>query len=242
MIVISLTTSPKRIVHLENLFNILSNQTMKPNFIVLNLVYLFKRNNTKFDKIPDFILNNDLIKINWCEDIGPSTKIIPTIKLLKNSKYDKDTIVISVDDDIEYKDNLVELLVNFSNKYPDAVITGESFMRLDGNQVELVEGYSSVLYKIKFLENFDENVIKNYPTFCYLADDFIISNFLRKNKIPIILLNEEKPYSNIYLDYGNGDDALRNGAHGQAQSNLDNYKKCAEYLKKSNDLYIKYKF
>ena len=236
-IIISLTTSPKRINKLENLFNTLSNQTIKPLKIVLNLVHVFKRNNTLFDKIPDFILNNELVQINRCEDIGPSTKILPTVWLFKDNP---ETIIISVDDDIEYKNNLVELLLNYSNKYPDCVITGESFMRLKDNYAELVEGYSSVLYKQKFLNGLNQQEVLNYPKYCYLADDFILSNYLRKNNTKIVVLDNNKPYSNIYLDYGNDEDALRNGAHGESVNNMDNYKKCNNYLKKIDNLYINY--
>jgi len=239
-ILISLSTSPKRINNIGPLLETLSNQTIKPNKIILNLPYLFKRTNSTFNTIPDFITNNNLIYINWCNDIGPATKIIPTVKLAKSPN----SILISVDDDIEYKNTMVEILLNYSNKYPDAVITGESFMRLSNDKkiitAELVEGYSSVLYKKKHLVDLSEEIIKNYPIYCKLADDYIISNYLRKKNILIIVVNTEKPYDNIYVSYGNNEDALRNGADKISNGNIDNYIKCSNYLKSINDLYIIY--
>jgi hypothetical protein len=241
-----MTTSPKRIVHIEPLLSCITNQTIKPKQIILNLPYVFKRTNTEFDKIPDFIENNPLVRINRCEDIGPSTKILPTATLFS----DPETIIISVDDDIEYRSNFIETLLKYSKKHPDAVITGQSFMRIpppddvvDKTAIyaEMVEGYSAVLYKKKFLDFIRIEDLVKYPKFCYMADDFILSNFLRKHGIPIIVTDEpdeNKTTVNIYLDYGSQSDALKAGADGTTNGNIDNYKKCSSYLKSNNDLYI----
>jgi hypothetical protein len=252
-IFVSLSTSPKRIGNIGPLINTLSNQTVKPTKIILNLPFVFKRTNTTFDEVPEFVTNNPLVYVNWCEDIGPSTKVIPTAKLASSP----DSILISVDDDIEYKPTLVETLLKYSDKHPNAVITGESFMRLPSEKgkndsqgqsqpqyAELVEGYSSVLYKKKHIDDFTEETIKDYPKFCYLADDFIISNHLRKKGVPIVVITSanDKPYGEIFLSYGDGDDSLRNGANGNSNGNIDNYKKCASHLKSKNELYIKYAF
>jgi hypothetical protein len=246
-IVISMTTSPKRIVHIESLLTILSNQTTPPNQIVLNLPYVFKRTNMEFGQIPEFVENNPLVRVNRCEDIGPATKILPTAGLFT----DPETIIISVDDDIEYRNNFIETLLTYSKKHPDAVITGESFMRIDAPEdakdktavyAELVEGYSAVLYKKRFLDNIPIADFVKYPKFCYMADDFLLSNFLRKQNISIIVADEpvgNKTTVNIYLDYGSKDDALKNGADGTTKNNIDNYKKCSNYLKENGDLYIK---
>ena len=78
-IVISLTTSPKRISNLKPIIDNLFNQTMKPDKIVLNIPHIFKRTNQKYD-IPKYLYHNDII-INRVDDIGPITKILPTFKL-----------------------------------------------------------------------------------------------------------------------------------------------------------------
>lgn len=244
-IVISLTTSPKRIEFLEPLFQNLMNQTVKPDIIVLNLPHIFKRTQTIFKELPSFITSNSLIQINRCEDIGPATKIIPTAKLFE----DPDTILISIDDDIKYRNNFIETLLKYEKLAPNAVITGESYMRIDNSKNnslsygELVEGYSSVLYKKKYLDNFNIETLLNYPKECYFADDFILSNYLKKQGIDIVITNEpenNKTTVDIYLDYGNNEDALRNGADGNTNGNIENYKKCSKYLKSNNELYIKY--
>jgi hypothetical protein len=94
-----------------------------------------------------------------------------------------------------------------------------------------VEGYSSVLYRKKHLENFDmETNILSIG--CYKGDDFILSNHLRKHKIPILYYES---YPNI-LEYGLGEDAL----HRTENGNIANYKICADYLSNKNDLHIRY--
>jgi hypothetical protein len=247
-IVVSLTTSPKRIYFLDPLIRCLETQTVKPDMVVLNLPHVFKRTNEMFDKIPDFIENSQpFVKINRCEDIGPATKIIPTRSLFE----DPETIIISVDDDIQYRDNFIETLLKYERMAPDAVITGESYMRIENKYskgeskvkyAELVEGYSSVLYKKKHLDDFNvDELVNEYPKECFFADDFVISNYLRKKDIDIVVTDEEeenKTTVNIYMDHGNGEDALRNGANGNTQGNVENYKKCSAFLKSKGDLHV----
>jgi hypothetical protein len=244
-IVVSMTTSPKRIDGIKSLIDSISNQTIIPSAIVINLPHVFKRTNTIFTNIPDFLLENPLIYINRCDDIGPSTKIIPTTFLFD----DPETIIISVDDDISYRNNFIETLIKYSKLAPNAVITGQSFMRInksfnnDLKYAQLVEGYSSVLYKKKHFENFDLNKLLNYPKYCFFADDLIISNFLRENNIDIVVTDEKKgnePYDDIYLELGNGPDALRNGADNNTNGNIDNYIKCSSYLAPKSQLFIDY--
>ena len=70
-----------------------------------------------------------------------------------------------------------------------------------------------------------------------------ISNYLKKEGIDIVITNEPKNNKttvDIFLDYGNNKDALRNGADGNTNGNKENYKKCSKYLKSKNELYIKY--
>jgi hypothetical protein len=255
LVIISLTTSPTRIDHIEEVLNTIMKNTILPDKIVLNLPTVFKRTGLTFNNIPTFITNNPLIYVNVCNDIGPSTKIIASLPLFKNPE----TILISIDDDILYKPNFIEILLSISKIYPDAVITGISFVSLNNSDllndssnllnkkynklqyVQMVEGYSSVLYKKKFFEKYSVEELENYPKFCYFADDFILSNYLMKEKIRIISTNEDL-IENAYLEYGSQIDALKMGANGFTNNNIDNYKLCSNYFKEKNQLYIDYDF
>lgn len=245
-VVITLTTSPQRIKDIKPVIDCLSSQTFKPDTIYLNLPRIFKRDKTKFDKIPDFITENPLITINFCNDLGPATKILGSIPLEK----DPETIFLSVDDDIYYPPQMLETYIYWSNKFPEAVLTGTTFMFLEDDQryyplrkCELLEGFSGVLYKQKFLKDFDPRLYRDCPLECYLADDFVLSNFISKKNIPILALTRnQKTISQLKpLDYGlNGGYGLHEGAGGLAFGNRRNYEICSRYFYSKKDLYISY--
>lgn len=114
-IIISLTTIKRRINIVDNVVNALLNQTVKVDKILLFLGiedYPEKENN-----LPQKLLNllGDRFEICWRNDIGPHTKYYYAMK-----EY-PDSIIITVDDDINYPINLVEILLNSYVKYPYAI-------------------------------------------------------------------------------------------------------------------------
>ena len=248
-LVVSLTTSPTRIFYIKPVIDSIMKQTIPADRIYLNLPNVFKRDNTVFSKpLPDFITKNPMIYVNWCEDFGPITKVLPTVPLEK----DANTLILSIDDDIEYPVNFIETFLAFYKAYPNACITGTSYMYYEGNDkdkyllnnyglegslVELVEGYSGVLYHKEFLENINTSWLDEKS--CKFGDDFYISNELRRKNIPIIKIGwRYLPIMKIKpLEYGFNSDALHKGAGG---GNDKNYIKCSSILEKNNELYIDY--
>ncbi len=240
-ILVTLTTSPKRIKKIKPVISSIMKQSVLPDVIVLNLPHIFKRDNSTFDKIPKFITDNPLIIINRCEDIGPATKVLPIVELFK--KEHSDTIIISIDDDIYYESNMIKKMLKYTSEYPEAVLTGKSRNKIACNlpqkklkytQVKSIQGFSGVLYRKKFLENFDYDTIVGAPKCCYLGDDFTISNHLAKNNIPILVVNIHV----LVLAFGNFSDALHLGANGHLKKSNHEYDKCKEYLKNNNKLFI----
>ncbi len=253
-IVVSLTTTPKRIIYIKETIDSIMNQTIKPDIIVLNLPKIFKRDNSVFTKIPDFILQNKSIIINFCEDLGPATKIVPTC--ISNITNDSD-IIFSIDDDVYYPDKLFELYLYYHSLCPNSIITGTSLFTINNSrfhelkECELLEGFSCVLYKKRFLKNipiklFDKNKV---PIYHYLSDDLILSNYLIKNNIKIYTFTNTHPIIKHIksLDYGFNNDALHKGADGTASAcnifehcNFKNYKETIKYLKQNNNYYLKH--
>lgn len=239
-IIVSLSTSPKRIFKIESVLQcILKNQTLIPDKIVLNLPYVFKRNNSTFkDPLPSYIINNEKIHINFTEDIGPITKILPTTKLYS----DPDAIIISIDDDIWYPPHMIEQLVSVARKYPNAVVTGSAShigkRTENGIQyVDFIEGFNGVLYRQKHLANFPIEEISKFPRACYLGDDLILSNYLKKHNIPII----SAPFTVVPLEYGKEEDALHK-SHLTPNFYGHDYNGCVNYLKSQNNYYLNYLF
>jgi hypothetical protein len=248
-VIISLTTSPKRIAQIKPTLDRIMEQTVLPNAIVLNLPYVFKRNGDKFDTLPEFITSNTLIKINWCEDIGPATKILPTRKLYS----DPETIIISIDDDILYTKTMIETFLKHSAIFPDVVISSSSLYIItepppgvNNNDIppntyfsEFLEGFSGVLYKKRTLDliNISDEYILQLPKYCFQSDDFLLSNELKKNGIPILIVKKHDILE-THLEHGEGSDALHHGANETSNGNDDNYNKCAKYMNDNNNLFI----
>lgn len=105
-IILSLTSYPKRIGTAHYTINSLLRQTVKPDKILLWLTDEEFPNREK--DLPESILKlkNLGLTIEWCEPIKNFKKNIPAFR-----KY-PDDIVITVDDDVYYKENLVESLYN----------------------------------------------------------------------------------------------------------------------------------
>jgi hypothetical protein len=223
-IVISLTTSPKRINNLKLIIDNILNQTMKPNKIVINIPYIFKRTNQKYI-IPSF-LNHNIIQINRVHDIGPITKILPTFKL----HLPINTLIISIDDDIHYNLNMIESIFKYHKQYPNQVLTGTSFI-----EDYMIAGYSAVGYPYKIFKNIDIDL--NIPKVCLFSDDFILSNIILNNNIKIKTIKDKYTYEPY--NYGLEEDALHKGAVVKAttyDAHLENYKKCAKYYYDKNEL------
>lgn len=251
-IVISMTTSPKRIKKIYKVIENLEKQTIKPDLYFINLPKIFKRDGSTFSHIPSFLIN-DKIYLNFCEDLGPATKIVPTCK---SRHITDDDIIFSVDDDIYYPPELLQLYLTYHLKYPNAVLTGTSLFPKKNarkfhilEECELLEGFSCVLYKKRFLEDiplaiFDKTTV---PIYHYLSDDLVLSNFLAMKGIPILnFSNRNAAIKRIKpFDYGFQDDALHKGANGLSTScaegehcNFTNYIETIKFLKNNGIYYL----
>lgn len=108
-VVVSLTCTPDEISKIEPTLLSVLDQTVKVNQISLNV--------SKDCAIPNQY--NDMCNVyGFCKDYGDGTKYIPT--LLREG--DKDTKIICLDNAYIYGGDLIETLVNESNKNPDLTI------------------------------------------------------------------------------------------------------------------------
>lgn len=253
-IIVSMTTSPKRIYSCKHTIDTILNQTVPVDYIHINLPHVFKRDNSRFTSIPEFLTNNPKVVLNMCEDLGPATKIVPTVKSNFTNYSD---IIISIDDDTSYPPNLVEHLVYYHSFYPNAVLTGTSLFSNKTSkyidtllECELLEGFSGVLYKKRFLEDIPISLFDkaSVPIYHYLSDDLVLSNYLCKKRIKILCLTaNNNAIKNLkQFDYGFKGDALHKGATGIAgcqitaikDCNNQNYVKTIKYLKQKGEYYL----
>jgi hypothetical protein len=192
-IVVSLTTIPSRVHHLQEIVTCLKKQTLQVNRIYINLPIWSERENRPY---PTPSLNDDSqVKVIRCADHGPITKLYPIL----DEELDPETLIITVDDDIDYIPERIALLVKWAKNYPDSAIGGSGF--IIGNwwnffgticqpknsmRVDVLEGYSGCAYRRKFFKN-DIIDYTGAPTEAFYHDDVWISGYLAARNIPRIV-------------------------------------------------------
>jgi hypothetical protein len=110
--IVSLTSIPSRLGLIDRTLKSLLRQTVAPARIVLNLPRFSRREQT--DYVPPAFLDGLAgVSIRWCEDLGPATKLLPS--LLNEAPAQQ---IVVVDDDRIYPATLVEDLTRASLKEP----------------------------------------------------------------------------------------------------------------------------
>ena len=261
--IISFTTSPCRISKCKTIIDAILSQSKQPDLIILNIPEVFPRTNEKY-VIPDFIQDKVVVNVIK-QDYGPATKLLPTVKYLKNNNYDiKSTYIIYLDDDIRYTNNMIDTFhFLFTLNKQERVLCGGGFhfvvvngqirlsgQRKHGDSVSVVEGYAAVctplsIFKEDFVPYMEKYTLDPSKKECLLSDDVIFSNYYSMKKIPMNVVNIPGKYSLLdlwkykcILDYGNQADALHCGANGTTNTNVGRYPSVLKTLKENNELHI----
>ena len=224
-IIVGLTTSPQRIKHLEPVLKSILRQSCPPDEIHLNIPYVFKRDGSTYI-IPDFLKNLDSrIKIVRTEDIGPGTKVIPTLLGLDDLN---DTLVITADDDILMLPQAIEVIAKAFQKDPSLVygLSGyrlgtqmESLYRNEYSEVDVLEGYAHFAVHRKFILGDFNAYLKTAHSIRagFLHDDAVLANYFALKNIPRVQLFDQHANRKLLkkrgaqLYYGIDADALHQG-------------------------------
>jgi hypothetical protein len=253
--VVTLTTSPKRLPLLGTTLNSILLQSIKPEQIIVNIPKIFKRTNESY---PDPIaIFGDTYKdiVIWnheCEDNGPITKLQGALDIIDEKD---NTWIVTIDDDIRYLPHTLELYAACISRidnptehsYGLAGFVWEHnriFAIYENSCVNILEGYGSVCYhrsqfRNKPWKSYLKKCLENND--CKYSDDIIISNWLslnKKNKIVVSAqwINRKLMWANqCILDHGNQADALHNGGQldGTNTNNADRYAKVKTFLKEN---------
>ena len=116
-IIISLTTTPSRIALLEPTLKSLLDQARPPARIILNVPDFSQREGVNY-QVPDAYCHLESLEIHRCQDLGPATKLIPTLP-----RVDPDTPVLVLDDDRIYPAWLIQLYETSMAAHPDTALT-----------------------------------------------------------------------------------------------------------------------
>ena len=180
MIYVSLSVIPQRIKNINLSVESLLRQTKKPDKIFINIPYKFKRFKETIDdnKIPKF--DNADVEIIRCEDCGPGTKLLGSL-----DKFEKNSLVILVDDDHVYEDYMIEKFFHFYSKAPNNAYSFYVHPLGNFDIGQGADGFAINTNHLAGINNFYDKIVKDYKEL-FLYDDLWISYFLyffRKNKI-----------------------------------------------------------
>ena len=180
MIFVSLTTIPKRIKNLNKSIESLLKQTKKPNKIFINIPKRYKRFREIIDsdQIPKF--NDSAVEITRCDDYGPGTKLLGSL-----NKFEKNSLIILVDDDHVYEDYMIEKFFYFYSKAPNNAYSFYVHPLGKFGIGQGADGFAINTNHLTGIKNFYDKIVKDYEEL-FLYDDLWISYFLyffKKNKI-----------------------------------------------------------
>lgn len=116
MIIVSLTSWPKRIGNVATVVKSLLNQDIQPDIIQINLSKdEFKNKELDLpEDLVELVKNNKTVEIEWVKgNDGVFKKIIPTLK----KHYGEDYYLLSVDDDYIYRNDYIKMMVEYIELY-----------------------------------------------------------------------------------------------------------------------------
>lgn len=212
-IVISLTTYPKRVATIWKTIESLLNQTVKPDMICLYLSAEQFRNHDDYRYLDKY--RGETFNIFLVEGDLKSHK-----KYFYSLRDFEDSIVITVDDDIIYSNNMVEELIQYHSIYPMAVIARRGYVIRISEDARSIMPYNSWIYGFYDYytkprhnlfattgggtlypphcfgkEVFNEEVIMNI---CPYADDIWMKVMEEIYEIPVFLI--PKRFSDEFMD------------------------------------------
>jgi hypothetical protein len=103
--VVSLTTIPSRLPLIAPTIKSLMRQSVAPSRIILNLPTVSLREGSPY-VLPEFLKGLRAVEINSCPDLGPATKLLPSLRRLPPSL----PILVVDDDRIYHRSVLADLL------------------------------------------------------------------------------------------------------------------------------------
>jgi hypothetical protein len=214
-IVITLTTVPSRLLQdVEDGFQLVVKSLCEQNYdnyeVHLNIPNIYNVTNEEYT-IPtwlsEFETEYKQLKIFRVEDVGPPTKVVPTIK-----REDPNTLLIVVDDDLVYHPDMINEHIKYHNLLDNSVILydGRNLVSPKYNdlrdswvlsvneilRVRELQHYKSASYFVSYFESdfFDSFFGKT------LSDDVLMSYYFKHKDIPMYVVPYEPDISNIY-DY-----------------------------------------
>ena len=217
-IYISLTSIYKNQNNLLQTLKSIIIQTKQPNKIYLHLSeeeYIldsgFKDKKITNTKLLNFINNHPIIELVWIKNYGSFRKLLPLLK----KKWNEDCIIITIDDDTIYDNNLIKNLVSDYNKHN--CIIGYRGFTPEFNKIKdfdynkrtkkkrkkylynFLTGKGGILYKPDFFYKTNDLIFNQelYLKYCSKQDDIWFYLVRVLNNIPCYLGNKNWKNKNL---------------------------------------------
>jgi len=197
-VVVSLTTIPTREESVIKTIQSLQSGTFTPDVIYVNLPEWYPR----FKKGPDPNLELKLktlgVIVNKCKDYGVLTKLLPTLEV----ETDPETLIVIVDDDMNYQPRFLEGLVKGHTEFKcpvgySGIAYPESVLRVYGvlrYHVFFGHGAQTEMLECSFGFAIPRGVMEGFPNFepmteesdkcVYLSDDYLYTRFMDFKGVP----------------------------------------------------------
>jgi hypothetical protein len=195
-VIVTLTTTPKRINRIWPTLNSILLQSERPEKIYLWIPRLYKRFPQHAEiQLPDFIKHNPSVHVQFIDtDYGPATKLLPCLQL----SLDPNTKIIVIDDDRLYPPHFIKDLLTYEKLDPNAalgiagaVVLGKMRQEYRSTNklamADVLLGYQGYLVKPKFFSNAVFEYPENLPE-AFFEDDVWFSGHLQKRGIRRVLI------------------------------------------------------
>jgi len=196
-VVVSFTTVPHHMDKLRETIDSLKSQTLTPDAIYVNVPWNTSRTGQEY-QVPDYM--DKAVIVNRCAEYGPLTKLLPTLLLEK----DPSTIIITLDDDKIYPNDVVRTLVwhmvQNTGLRVAVGLCGWSFMSVPtargvvpvyvpwmmrgrhGRRVDVLQAVCGNAYRRGHFDANERTLLRELgspPKACYTTDDINIAGYLR---------------------------------------------------------------
>jgi hypothetical protein len=238
-VVITLTTVPERLMfEPEDGFKLCLKSLCEQNHnqyeVHLNLPHIYSVTKQEYvipKWLDEYQVRYGHLKIFRMEDMGPPTKVVPTIQ-----REDKETLMIVVDDDLIYHPDMIIEHLKYHNLLENSVVLydgrnlvtpkwgdlRDSWVLTVGeiSRVKELQHYKSCSYFVKYFEQdfFDDFLGKT------LSDDVLMSYYFKHKKIKMFVVPYEsdiekvKTYQEWYKYHGVSTFPVLRHANGVTQT------------------------
>lgn len=190
-IVVTMTTSPRRMELFKPVIDSILEQSLRPDAIHLNLPE-FYRNTTRY-RFPRWLSGNSAMTINVLPepDLGPAMKLIPALVTEPNPE----TILITIDDDVLFPTDAIRSFVDATQEEPNTAFCSKGFrfepgtnnivpVRGQGSPCDVLQGFSGCCYRRSHFKGPElQLTIDALPEEFRINDDVILSNHIARSGI-----------------------------------------------------------